>query len=88
MKIAIAGDISITKASEQVFGAADERAAFNNVIDVFKGCDRVIVNLECALTESENKIRKIGPNLKGPKNGRHFAESRGYRLCPQQQSYI
>lgn len=32
----------------------------------FASADRVLINLECALTESEAAIPKFGPNLKGP----------------------
>ena len=63
MRIAVCGDICPTPHTEQLFESGDTQALFGGALDVFRGSDRVIVNLECALTESDAPIRKIGPNL-------------------------
>ena len=62
MKLVICGDMSITDGSYKSFNEIDAKTAFNDVLDVFARGDRVIVNLECALTESENKIKKYDNN--------------------------
>ena len=36
--------------------------------EIFNGTDRVIVNLECAVTDKNTPIKKIGPNINAPKN--------------------
>ena len=88
MKIAIGGDVSITDFSASNFANADEKAAFNNVLDYFRQSDRVIVNLECALTESENRIKKFGPNLKAPKSTADTLLKAGVTDCALSNNHI
>lgn len=65
MKIMFGADLVPNKEkNEQLFINGDARALFGDALDVIKGADRFVVNLECALTNSENKIPKCGPNLK------------------------
>ncbi len=64
MRILIGGDVVPTASSAPLFESGDVPALFGTVPALFAGADRVIVNLECALTESEGAIRKCGPNLK------------------------
>lgn len=66
MKLLICGDTVPTDLSAPLFAKGDVKTLFSDVADVFAAHDRVVVNLECALTETENRIRKCGPNLKGP----------------------
>jgi len=56
MKLIICGDLSVTTDSVESFAAKDPQAAFHDVCDLFASADRTIVNLECALTDSENRI--------------------------------
>lgn len=65
MKILIGGDI-VPKADEvkQLFIDGETRALFGDVCDLIKSADRTIINLECALTNSDNEIPKFGPCLK------------------------
>lgn len=61
MKILITGDLVVRrdyKASEQI----DQ-----NVIRLFAGSDYRIINLEAPLTESNHRIPKTGPHIKGNK---------------------
>ncbi len=67
MRIIIGGDVSIAD-SEELFRNCKGEELFGNIIDAFKSSDRVLVNLECAVTEKETPIKKIGPNLKAPLN--------------------
>ena len=59
MKITICGDIS-PKCSNELFIQKDITTLFHDVSTVFEGSDRVLVNLETALTERDTPIPKIG----------------------------
>lgn len=50
--------------SERAFTHGDLEALFSDVLPLMRAADRVLVNLECALTDSDHAIPKIGPNLK------------------------
>ncbi|HIB38456.1 CapA family protein [Mesonia sp.] len=61
MKILITGDFcpigrATNKSAEQVFG--------EETLELINSADLAITNLECPLTNSEQKISKSGPNLK------------------------
>ena len=64
MKILLGADLVPTEHTEQKFIDKKFDELFANVIPVIKGADRFIINLECALTTSDNAIKKFGPNLK------------------------
>lgn len=64
MRLLIGADLVPTKATEQYFVAADTKALYGDIMKVAEKCDRVIVNLECALTKHDVGIKKFGPNLK------------------------
>ena len=64
MKLVFTADLVPTKLNEQAFIDGDVELLFGDTLDVLKGADRVIVNLECALTETDAAIKKIGPPLK------------------------
>ena len=66
MKILIGADLVPTEITSSDFERGDIERLFGKICDLRKGYDRFIVNLECALTDSENRIKKFGPNLKGP----------------------
>jgi len=64
MKLLIGADLVPTSSTEELFVNGEVEKLFGGVADLAKGADRFIVNLECALTYSEGRIAKIGPNLK------------------------
>lgn len=68
MKLLLLGDICPAGLSEQHFKSGDTAALFSDVYSIFNKSDYTFANLECAITESDNKIKKFGPNLKAPKN--------------------
>ncbi len=88
MKLMICGDISVTDQSRPIFAAKDARGAFGDVVDLFAKADRVVVNLECALTDSENRINKLGPNLKGPKGTADALKAAGVTDCALSNNHI
>ena len=66
MKTLFLGDFSPTADNTHLFLANDQAALFSDLPSLFADNDVSMVNLECALTESEGAIRKIGPALKAP----------------------
>ena len=88
MKLIICGDLSVTAATEAGFRAKDVESTFSDTVSVFKSADRAAVNLECALTESENRIRKCGPNLKGPANTADTLKAAGFTDCMLSNNHI
>ena len=87
MRITIGGDISI-KDCEKQFNECKSKELFNDVIDVFKSSDRVIVNLECAITDKDTPIKKIGPNLKAPFNTAYVLKDIGVTHCALSNNHI
>ena len=67
MKTLFVGDICPTNYTKEAFACADMSKLFGNTLSLFENKDFVFANLECAITESENKIKKFGPNLKAPR---------------------
>lgn len=59
-KIVIGGDVSF----DQISVSANCEHDLNKLNKVFSESEISIVNLECPITESEDKIDKIGPNIK------------------------
>ena len=66
MKILLGADLVPTKNTSPLYIAGDTEKLFGKICGMVKDYDRFIVNLECALTESENRIKKFGPNIKAP----------------------
>lgn len=88
MRITITGDVSIKQDCEQLFYEAKSQELFRDVIDVFKASDRVLVNLECAVTEKDTPIAKIGPNLKAPLNTAKVLKEVGVTDCGLSNNHI
>lgn len=64
MKILIGADVVPTAQTERLFVDQDLQALFGEVQEFVKKVDRTVINLECALTTSNNEIKKYGPCLK------------------------
>ena len=64
MKLLFGADLVPTGVTEENYVKGDARTLFGKVCDLAANMDRVIINLECALTESDGAIKKFGPNLK------------------------
>lgn len=88
MKMVICGDLSVTATSKPIFDKSDAKGAFCDVLDLFEGADKVVINLECALTDGENRIAKIGPNLKGPKSTADALRAAGVTHCAISNNHI
>ena len=66
MKTLLLGDICPTWVTAPLFKKGNVEELFTDVMSIFKNKDFVFANLECALTGSNNAIKKFGPNLKAP----------------------
>ena len=87
MKLIIGGDVSI-RDSWELFDGCQEKELFNDIIDVFNSADRVMVNLECAVTDKETPIKKIGPNLNAPKGTIKTLKKAGVTDCVLSNNHI
>ncbi|MBQ3124771.1 MAG: CapA family protein [Clostridia bacterium] len=67
MKTLLLGDLSPTQVTEPFFQNGDTQALLSDAVSLFDGNDFILVNLECALTDCEQEIKKIGPALKSGK---------------------
>jgi len=81
VKLLICGDIVPTAESAESFRVGDILSLFSDVLPVFGSADRVLVNLECALTDAETRIPKFGPNLKGPVESAATLRAAGVTDC-------
>ena len=63
MKALLLGDLCPTAATNPFFEKGNIGTLFTDTLSLFEDIDIGFVNLECALTHSENAIRKFGPNL-------------------------
>lgn len=66
MKTLFVGDICPTDFTLENFCNRETEKLFTNTVELFKESDFSCVNLECAITDSNNAIKKFGPNLKAP----------------------
>lgn len=88
MKTLFVGDICPTKYTEAAFAAADMNTLFNDTLSIFKTRDFVFANLECAITESENRIKKFGPNLKAPRNTASVIKNLGVTVVGLSNNHV
>ena len=88
LQLIFCGDTVPTPDSAQLFASGDVDALFGDIVGHFAAADRVIVNLECALTESQNAIRKFGPNLKGPPAAAQTLRKAGVTDCSLANNHV
>ena len=87
MKISICGDVSTTYSSS-LYKELNVKVLFDDVPSVLADSDRVLINLECALTEKETPIAKKGPNLKGPLETAEVLKKIGATDCAISNNHI
>ena len=88
MKTLLLGDVCATQVSDPYFRAKDMNTLFTDVLPLFERSDYTVVNLECAITESENRIKKFGPNLKSCPETADVLKSLGVKLCGMSNNHI
>ncbi|MBO5111679.1 MAG: CapA family protein [Clostridia bacterium] len=62
MKIIIGGDVSIQD-SAPLFAEGGVQKPFGNVVEAFRASDRVLTNLECAITDKASAWQTMGKPL-------------------------
>lgn len=88
MKTLLLGDVCPTDITAPLFKAGDIKTLFTDVAGLFKGNDINLVNLECALTDSDNAIQKFGPNLKAPTETADTLKRLGVTHCAVSNNHI
>lgn len=88
MKLLLLGDVCPTVCTESYFDRCDVDALFGDVKTLFSSADYSIVNLECAITDSNNAIKKFGPNLKAPLNTAKALKELGVDCCSISNNHI
>lgn len=81
MKALFLGDISPTDDNAELFAQGKVEALFNDTATLFAESDVNVVNLECALTQSDTPIEKIGPPLKAPLGTAKTLKKLGVTYC-------
>ncbi|MBR4888649.1 MAG: CapA family protein [Clostridia bacterium] len=89
MKCLFLGDVCpTTKWSTPWFAAKETKKLFSDTMPLFEGNDFNFVNLECALTESENRIPKFGPNLQAPAATAEVLKELGVHCCGLSNNHV
>jgi len=88
MKMLLLGDVCPTDESNALFAAGDTAALFGGVKPLFDQADWSFVNLECAITDSDNAIKKFGPNLKAPRLTARILKELGVDCCGMSNNHI
>ena len=87
MKISICGDVCPTGAND-LFIKGETETLFHDVPSAFAGSDRVLVNLEVALTDKDTPIFKKGPNIKASPLCVHVLKEIGVTDCGISNNHI
>ena len=88
MNALLLGDLCHNEKNRIFFENKDMEALFADTLGEFKGNDICFVNMECAITESENAIKKYGPNLKVCKATTEVLKELGVTLCGLSNNHI
>ena len=88
MKTLLLGDLVPFGPSKALFEQGDVEALFTDVQSLFEGNDINFVNVEFALTDSTNEIRKFGPNLKASPAVAQTMKKLGVNYCGLSNNHI
>ena len=81
MKCLFVGDVCPTAKNAHLFETGNIHALFGDTLSLFAKSDLNMVNLECAITDAEVQINKIGPALKAPKKTAEILREIGVQVC-------
>ncbi len=88
MKLLLLGDLAPTPTTAQLFREKQIPTLFGDTLSLFEQTDFHICNLECALTDSEESIKKFGPAIKGPKETAEVMAQIGMDLCCLSNNHV
>ncbi len=80
VKLTIVGDICPAPIND-VFKVENVDTLFGNTLSYIQNADRAICNLECAITDKDTPIAKIGPNLKASPEAVKVLKKAGFTDC-------
>ena len=81
MKTLFVGDVSPTSRNSELFKSKDINALFSDTLSLFEGNDINMINLECALTDSDGHIAKACPAMKAPAETAEVLRDIGVTVC-------
>lgn len=87
-KILITGDFCPIKRISEFIMQERYEAIFNDFLPVINDNDLAITNLECPLTDLEDKINKTGPSLKASINAAKLLSLSGFKLVTLANNHI
>lgn len=88
MKALLLGDVSPTPTTTPFFQKKDINVLFGETVSLFDGNDINLVNIECAITERDYAIEKIGPALKAPLETAKILREIGVNYCGLSNNHI
>ncbi len=88
MSIIIGGDICPTDITMEKFENGDIEGLFGTATALFERASKTIINLECALTESDTPIRKCGPNLRAKPIVAKTLKKLGVDICGLSNNHV
>ena len=88
MKAMFLGDVCPTENVKDDFRQKNTDSLFTDVSEIMRGKDFISVNLECALTETDEAINKFGPNLKAPKETAEVLKLLDVKLCGLSNNHV
>lgn len=88
MKISIFGDLCPTSSNYRLFEDGKTQQLFNDVLPIINDSCLTIVNLECPLTNSTQRILKSGPHIKSPQSTFNSIGKTGFDLYSLANNHI
>lgn len=88
MKTLLLGDVCPTAHTDPYFKEQNIEILFGDTVKLFEESDFTAINLECALTDSENRIKKFGPNLKACRETAQVLKTLGVKLAGLSNNHI
>lgn len=88
MKTLMLGDVCFKEELWDSVRKKEKETLFSDVSELVSSADFSAVNLECALTESEYRIKKFGPNLKSPVEAAEILKSVGITLAGISNNHV
>ena len=88
MKTLLLGDICPSKDTKELYKSKDIETLFGDTVKLFSDSEFTFANLECAITESEARIKKFGPHLKAPYETAEVMKTLGISLCGLSNNHV
>lgn len=88
VNVLITGDFCPINRIQELIEKAEYSKIYNDFLPFIKGADIAITNLECPLTQNEEKIQKTGPQLKASAKGIGALSYAGFNLVTLANNHI